>query len=237
VKDWVPNFVRCGLEADHAPLPKSGLLAGEQVDWDYAELSKYGTVTFDPAGGVTGLDGISTLVFKPRTEIVPDFGTVYTRTGQVTASGLSEGGLPVFYNASQSWTVSYHKPRGFKFTMQPITFTNKAPDGTITVLPVNISGRVCGEDPYTVPWTITESIKNIQASYPVTLPELLPVTTAANGDFPHEWKLVDQGNGDLEASVKITPGAPFSGTFTPATASTQARVVEDKSCPDNSDEG
>ena len=71
----------------------------------------------------------------------------------------------------------------------------------------------------------------------MTLPELLPITTAANGDFPHEWKLVDQGNGDLEASVKITPGAPFSGTFTPPTASTQARVVEDKSCPDNSDEG
>jgi hypothetical protein len=237
VKDWVPDFVRCGLEADGAPLPRPGPLTGEQVDWDSADLAQYGSVTFDPAGGVTDKSGISTLLFTPRTEVVPNFGTLYKRTGQVTASGLSAGGLPIFYNVSQDWTVTFHKPRGFQFTMPTITFVNTAPDKTKTVLPVNISGRVCGDDPYTVPWTINESIKGIPAAYKVALPDGIPVTSAPNSDFPHTWTLVDQGNGDLEASVTITPGAPFSGTFDPPSASAKVRVTEDKSCPDNSASG
>lgn len=237
VKYKLPTSVICGLLAGKRfPLP--GPLKNAAVFWRPGDLLEHGSIDFDPADMKTGSDGNSTLVFTPKTENVPGFGTEYKATGQVTATvGGAATATAGLLTASQNWTVEYHKPRGFKFTMPSITFTNTAPEGTKTVLPVSITGRVCGDDPYTVPWAINESIKGIQANYDVTLPEGLPVTTGQIGDFPHEWKLVDQGGGDLEASVKITPGAPFSGTFDPPSASVKARVVEDKSCPDNSDDG
>lgn len=237
IKYKLPKDVLCGMLAGRR-FPSEGPAVGYSIFWRVGDLLQYGSIDFDPADMKTGADGNSTLVFKPKSENVPNFGSEVKATGQVSAtSGGPSTATAGLLTVSQGWTVTYHKPRGFKFTMPAITFTNTAPDGTKTVLPVSITGRVCGDDPYTVPWTINESIKGIPANYDVTLPEGLPITTGQIGDFPHEWRLVDRGNGDLEVSVKITPGAPFSGTFDPPSASTQARVVEDKSCPDNSDSG
>ncbi len=50
----------------------------------------------------------------------------------------------------QPWTVSYHGPRGFKFSGS-YNMTHTAPDGTVTPFSYVFAANVCGDDPYASP--------------------------------------------------------------------------------------
>jgi hypothetical protein len=241
IEDKLPDAVKCGL-LDGSSLPPPGPRKHANVFWRPGDLLKYGTIEFEPADMTTGDTGTSTLVFKPKTEDYPGFGTEYKSTGDALATiGGPSTATVGLLTASQSWTVGYHKPRGFKFQLPTFSFVNKAGKDTATIT-VAVQGRVCGDDPFTKPWDITETVNpgGASADYPLTLFDNQNVTSGAGSSLDHQWTLYDQPPGSLsplKLRLTITPGAPANGTFTPSSQTQEAYVFEDKTCPDNSDEG
>ena len=74
----------------------------------------------------------------------------------------------------------------------------------------------------------------------MTLFDNQTVTSGAGSSLTHDWTLYDQPStavSPLKIRLKITPGAPAQGTFTPPSQTQEAYVFEDKTCPDNSDSG
>ena len=86
IKEKLPDAIRCGLLSGDRDLPPPGPAKNRPIFWNALELLKYGTIAFDPESMATGGDGISTLVFKPKSEDFPGFGTEYKATGDVTAT-------------------------------------------------------------------------------------------------------------------------------------------------------
>jgi hypothetical protein len=242
IKYKLPTAVLCGLLAGRR-FPKPGPLVNAAIFWRAVDLFTYGKVEFDPANMRTGGDGNSTLVFTPKTEDFPGFGTEYKATGDAIATlgGVSTATVPGLLTVSQNWTVGYHKPRGFKFQLPTFSFLNKAGKDTATIT-VAVQGRVCGDDPYSKAWDITETVNpgGGTVAYPQTLFQDTSVTSGAGSSLTHVWTLYDQpatATSPLKLRLQITPGAPAQGTFTPSTETQEAYVFEDKSCPDNSDGG
>jgi hypothetical protein len=91
--------VQCGILAN-LNLPSAGPLAGAQVTWNTGGLDRYGSVSYSPAGGVTGSDGSSTLNFQPKADSSPG-APEHTDSGTSTAS-LASVSIPKL-DASLSW--------------------------------------------------------------------------------------------------------------------------------------
>jgi hypothetical protein len=239
VTETLPNSIRCGILKNGGDFPPKGPLKGMKVTWDTGDLATYGTISYRLGTGLTDSFGIATLVFKPKNEKFPNFGTLVTRDGSVLASTAGFHGFQVVNRVKLGWKVSYHKPRGFKFTLPAITFQNTAPDGEHATIVFNASARVCGDDPFGTPWTITESAtRSPTVNYELTLPDGVPAYIGT--DFVHQWTLTSLPQGSsspLKADLQITAQNPAAGTFVPNPGTSQANVVEDTSCPDNSDGG
>jgi hypothetical protein len=237
----LPTSVLCGLLAGRK-FPRPGALPNAPIFWKAVDLFTYGKVEFEPANMRTGLDGNSTLVFTPKTEDFPGFGTEYKATGDVSATlGGVDTATVGLLTVSQHWTVGYHKPRGFKFELPTFSFLNTAGKDKATIT-VAVKGRVCGDDPFTKPWDITETVNPgaATADYPVNLFDNQNITTGAGSSLDHQWTLYDQPPGSispLKLRLTITPGSPANGTFSPSSDTKEAYVFEDKSCPDNSEGG
>ncbi len=237
----LPADVLCGLLAGKG-YPPEGPLKNRPMFWKIGDLLKYGTIEFDPPDMTSGSTGTSTLIFTPRSEDFPGFGAEYKATGEVSATaGGPQTATAGLLTASQSWTVGYHKPRGFKFQLPTFTFKNTAGKDTITITD-SVQGQVCGDDPFSKPWNITESVSpgGGTVTYPETLFENTSVTSGAGSSLTHDWTLFDQpatAVSPLKLRLQITPGAPAQGSFDPPTETQEAYVFEDKSCPDNSEGG
>jgi hypothetical protein len=242
IKEKLPDAIRCGLLGGDRDLPPPGPAKNRKIFWNALDLLKYGTIQFEPEDMATGGDGISTLVFKPKSEDFPGFGTEYKATGDVSATVGGPATAAVgLLTVSQNWTVGYHKPRGFKFQLPMFSFLNTAGKDKATIT-VAVQGRVCGDDPYGKSWDITETVNpgGATATYPQTLFQDTSVTSGAGSSLTHVWTLSDQPTtavSPLRLRLQITPGAPAQGTFSPTTQTQEAFVFEDKSCPDNSDGG
>jgi hypothetical protein len=145
-------------------LPTEGPVAGVPVNWndlrlgDYDKLRKHGTIVREDP--VTGPDGLAILVFQPKEEKVPGFGERKTDIGVLqptfkilTPFGSLLGNLPELLTPpflTLPWTVEYHKPRGFKFSV-PHEYPPRPPNVGSTVAHV-VEARVCGDEVYGVPW-------------------------------------------------------------------------------------
>lgn len=140
--------------------PKPGPIPGVAVLWEQAEssLEAHGTVTYDPADGKTGPDGIATLVFKPKDEKVPSFGLERDARGVVNGAALYQsafGNVPgslaqylVPKYAGMAWQVTFHKPHGFKFSGLKWRFNSGTGVSTFEV----VHARHCGDDPFGGPF-------------------------------------------------------------------------------------
>jgi hypothetical protein len=130
----VPTTITAGALAG-ATIPPDGPLAGIPVSWvnesengpPGPDLTEFGTTTGN--SGVTDDNGVETMVFTPKDEIVPGFGSVRESRGeqiprlQVSAAfGHLNGKLAVEldkrhnfpdYQVNVIWIVSRHAPRGF----------------------------------------------------------------------------------------------------------------------------
>ena len=158
IKEKLPDAIRCGLLGGDRDLPQPGPAKNRPIFWNAVDLLKYGTIQFEPENMATGGDGISTLVFKPKSEDFPGFGTEYKATGDVSATVGGPATATVgLLTVSQNWTVGFHKPRGFKFQLPAFSFLNTAGKDKLTIT-VNDQGRICGDDPYSKAWDVTESV-------------------------------------------------------------------------------
>jgi hypothetical protein len=143
-------------------------LNGTPVVWNDDSIKPYGTLTPE-----TELNGAyAKLGFAPHSEAVPGVGTLKVAAGSITASPLIAEHLgikdPTFAHALDAayanqtflWKVSYHQPRGFKFSGLTISYHLDHPmvvnnmywssdDVTTT-----FSGHLCGSDPAHGHWQI-----------------------------------------------------------------------------------
>src|SRR5439155_6541639 len=76
-RDFGPTLISCG-ELSGFKFPKKGGIPGVSVLWSpelgTPNLEKYGKVSYEPENQKTGDDGTSTLLFKPKDEVIPGFG-------------------------------------------------------------------------------------------------------------------------------------------------------------------
>jgi len=244
--------------------PEHGAMAGIPVTWGGIDdigldsalnLPSYGTVEYDPADGKTGHDGVARLTFTPKNELIPGFGTV--RTGKKTgvhadvhwASALGNilGIIAGFYvplRVDYRVTVTAHVPRGFKFGPADFRFVQTPKSPPPANIDLAVQGHLCGDNPWTEPWNIEESLTVTApgipsdvtgANYQVSIPQA--GSTSTGSDFVHKWSLpapagpVDSTN-PFRLHLTITPTQSyFNGTVTPGSLTVQAEVTEDTTCP------
>ena len=150
-------LVKCGWILG-VKFPKKGPIPGVKVLWEQGEgnLKKHGELQCGfICTTTTGVDGIATLVFKPKNEILPGIGMVKIESGAITGTALylsAEKNVLGFAaqlispkEDSIRWLVERHKARGYKFKLQT-AFT--IPSGPVRFDDF-ISSQICGEDPLT----------------------------------------------------------------------------------------
>lgn len=157
---WDEDTVACG-ELANLKIPPAGPVPGIPVHWDtavpsfpgYDDLKKHGTIIREDA--MTGSNGVAMLILRPKKELMPTVGTLKLQRGNLlptfdiltpfgnTMAGVSEFLMPRF--VTLGWSVERHQARGYRFNLRRFY-------GNDTVSH-NLDARVCGEDPYAVPWT------------------------------------------------------------------------------------
>jgi hypothetical protein len=253
--DLGKTLIQCLSDAGFS-VPAKGPVEGMPVDWYQSaeDLEKYGTIAYQPSDQKTGKDGIASMVFFPHNEKTPGFGTYYSKTGTVEPRALwgmqaenllgtvSEVITPKL-GSEFNWTVSYHKPRGFKFSHLKWStsgnFGTGYPDGHSTF---DVSGHVCGDDPNAI-WT-TDSVEsdnwpvfgtNYSGTYESVYELNGPIRTRWNegGTTVKTW-IVWGKNPTFYARIQAATN-PGGTWVSPADQTVSAPLVEDTSCPDNSD--
>jgi hypothetical protein len=150
--DLGPALVECGWIAS-IEFPPSGPIAGVTVSWSEAEgeLRAHGTlVCGTPCITPTGADGIATLVFRPRREVIAGRGSCpgggafacTEESGIMSGTALYQskfgnyviGGAAQFLTpkyGSTRWTVEYHRlPRELEILFQTqVTLKDEPGDG------------------------------------------------------------------------------------------------------------
>jgi hypothetical protein len=148
-------FVECGWIAA-VEFPPAGPIAGVTVRWSEAEgeLRPHGTLACGtPCTTVTAADGIATLVFRPRREVVAGRGSCpgggafacseesgiisgtalyQSRFGNLLIGGAAQFLTPKY--SSTRWTVEYHRlPRELEIMFETqVTLEDEPDDGLYT---------------------------------------------------------------------------------------------------------
>jgi hypothetical protein len=243
--DLGDKVVAC-LNSAGFTVPKKGPVENVPIDWHIndEDLDSLGTITYQPANQKTGPDGIASMIFTPNGEAIPGFGEFVSKTGGAEPRalwGMAFENLLGTVNEvitpklgeEYRWTVSLHRPRGFRFSGAVVRWAGE--DVTITQ---TISGHVCGENPYAQPWEMTQQGTTVtpQGSFTGTLdasPTLVP-NKAVNVNMP--WD-------DMTSTVQLVPGrnlqitftVPGPGGYAPASQTVSVAVQEDTTCPANDD--
>jgi hypothetical protein len=223
-------------------------LSGTAVSWDLSSITPYAN-TFDPdpngviAGSYAPAAGTdATVLYYPKNELLPGFGVEKTATGVVTASphladritGLDPklGAMldAEYANQQFPWTVSYHQPRGFKFSVHEQWYFSAAHYSQTT--DDYITAHVCGSTPFDVPWTwqdhdvVTSSVNGTKSydfqdpSVPLEFTRLSVGNTLGNGHV-----------NDLGLGIFVWDGIPFGGYHHADQPTAQGDVVFDTSPP------
>lgn len=251
-----PGQLTCGGLAG-VTFPNPGSVPRANVEWKSfegptlrkpGELERHGTVA---TSVLTDPNGKAEYVLTPKREAVPGFGDEKEKEGtlQVYVDLASVfGNLPdgiqkasrarATFHADHgfAWQVSYHKPRGFKFSgvkMSYQTTEECAPEGGPCILSTTVSGRVCGDDPWAMPWDIHQTFTSnfghaTAADYPLELdkPFAIPEVGFHKG---LEW-VGATGPADYKVKFRYEVNTDWPAT-TPS--SVTVPVEEDTSCPDN----
>jgi hypothetical protein len=257
VVDTSELAVSCGPLAG-MKFPPHGPVKGVKVAWDgisdiglygSLELGNYGTVSYDPADATTGRNGEVSLVFTPKDEKLPGFGTI--RTGMNTgasanvhiqsALGNLLGSIANYFVPLRTDfypTVTAHVPRGFKFGPALLNFTQSTKSGS-TPVDISVKGQLCGEDPYADPFdmdeTLTSSFGPTEVTYQLKLPPGGSNVTTGS-DLVHTWSLPPLAgpypDNPFRLKLTITPNqASFNGSVTPSQLTVTPDVTEDTTCP------
>ena len=154
-------------------MPEAASVAGMDVAWHEDDVSgkpldQHGSLRFDLPGvfanGRTNEDGVSTIDFTPKNEAAPGIGRVVTDSGAEIPRALwgfkfknplgsiTQVVFPLL-GPQISWTVQYHKPRGFRFST-PLAFPPTPSSGLNDTFA--LTAHVCGPDLYASPWEGTE---------------------------------------------------------------------------------
>jgi hypothetical protein len=243
--------------------PPYGPMKGVSVSWagisdigldTSLNLEKYGTVSYEPADQQTGPDGIATLVFTPKNELIPGFGTV--RTGRDTSAwanvhymsalGNILGIISNYYvplRVDFGVTVTAHVPRGFKFGPADLHFVQKPPSPPSADIDLAVQGHLCGDNPWTEAFQIDEGITVTApgiptvangANYQVSIPQ--SGSSSTGKDFVHKWSLPAPAgpypDSPFRLNLTVTPTqSDFNGSVTPSSSTVNPDVTEDKTCP------
>jgi hypothetical protein len=156
-------------------MPEASSVAGMDVAWHEEDtsgkpLDQHGNLRFDLPGvfanGRTDENGISAIDFTPKDEAAPGIGRVITDRGAEVPRALwgfkfknplgsiTQVLFPLL-GPQISWTVQYHKPRGFMFKT-PLAFPPTPSAGLNDTYA--IYAHVCGQDLYASPWEGTENL-------------------------------------------------------------------------------
>ena len=134
-------------------------------------------------------------------------------------------------DAEVSWAVSRHAPRGFKFDHAQF---HESDSHFVNNVLWDISGRVCGDDPYAVDWSISEDATNTVEGHE------FPANTVFQQRIGRGGGRQDVGSGgDIRfellpgppAQMKITLGV-WTGWQATAATTVLVPVTEDLSCPE-----
>ena len=118
--DYGEFIVKCGGLIG-MKFPKKGPIPDIPIIWVNLEssLEKHGTIAYVPANKKTGPDGIATLVFTPKDEVIPGFGQLNDVQGQVnglatyqSAFGNAPGSIAQFITPKWGvfhWFVEFHE--------------------------------------------------------------------------------------------------------------------------------
>jgi hypothetical protein len=267
------NAPMCGSLAD-LHLPPPGPLRDVLVTMDTGGLEKYGTVEYSPSDRHTTMNGVVQMTFTPQDEAAPDVGQVVTSSDVLSVSTsfhaydvdqfgqyLDRAGadpIPIH------WSVSRHAPHGFKFDVTVRDWHDEDTSGESGECTVGsdphdcgapdwyqdseLSGSVCGEDPYTAAWNVhlhlvdddtsdgPGGLATVDYSFQVALPRgqttpspIIADTAGTAGIF---GLTLMPGSGSQPLQLRLDDRW---GTLDPTLNVTQPTVavpvVEDTSCP------
>ncbi|MGH2448687.1 MAG: hypothetical protein ACRDFS_08825 [Chloroflexota bacterium] len=216
-----------------APTGNSGL----DINWNHADLDKYGAVV--PAL-VTDDSGQAVMSFQPKDEAFPGFGSLVTRDVTVTATPgfdfkitdpVLRGELSaMFATQPLSFTahVSFHQARGFMFSGAKVHYWVDIL-GARSDTYRTYSGHVCGSDPYATPWAMHADQTTINSGGTFNDPQDFPVDfkTEINNPGVGDWfQIIPGANPQMVVSWGAV--APIQ----PPTATQTVPITEDTSCPD-----
>jgi hypothetical protein len=250
--DYGDTLVKCGNLVG-MKLPAKGPVPDVWVNWEQAQGDLHTQGTLDcrafasyVCASKTAADGIARLVFTPKKEILPGVGTKREETGVVNGIALyqsaSDGGVTglvaqlLFPKLGGSrWFVESHRARGFKFDVPVDVCYLEC--GWGNDLHLRWSARVCGPDPFGVPWEgHVYALSTAYANDPLdadrtwtfsperaTRDDYWPYGPFAGGEPQGYFEI-----GILPGSVKITTNvfAPY-----PTTQTVEGVLEEDSSCP------
>jgi hypothetical protein len=242
--------IRCGW-LKGTRFPKPGPVPNVSMNWKpgpIQSLEQHGTVSYEPANTKTGRNGVATLIFKPKDEIVPGFGSVKNEEVVVFAKPTllrSIGHLPNSIDAGSpaeltgdAIKVSWHAPRGFH-VKGPYTFETSE-DSEIAEDPADASVHellttvdadlhICGDDPYfhataasmwtgTVTVSVLDRSEGMSSAAPPTALQL-PIRKGVN-----QFGLY---------TIEFIPGPPAHLHVHPLNGpgDTDLPITEDKTCP------
>jgi hypothetical protein len=241
-----------------------------------AVLGGHGSAWADLASDENGL---LTLEFTPKDEKVPGFGRERTADGSVgfrfaiplevpERVRLELEGSQLF---SHNWpiTIGYHKPRGFKFERLNVATEFIFPPGWWYPTPAcplprrrgypscsygredsELSGRVCGDDPFAKPWEFRRKfVQRFVFIYDdgtvegdTTTAGEIPFTRSTREQLPWPFSPgVGEYMGQFDIAGKdgawkamIDASAPeFEPNVHPRSLTLSAPLEEDTSCPEN----
>jgi hypothetical protein len=241
----------CGVMAA-AQFPRPGPIPNVRMNWNTGGLDKYGEVRYEPASGFSGSDGMATLIFTPKNEVIPGFGSEIDRPGVLLATPDFSTASPGTFNLAgvpltMPWEVSFHKPRGFKFSNTNVHWHGANSGGTWDIN-FALSGSVCGDTPYAqwlfdLVFSIVVTGNGFGTEHFAPVPGKVPVTLSPDSsvlliDGVPEWPVQIDFVPSTSPAVRFTVGefAPGSGSL-PTPPVVMAPVEEDLSCPDNSTSG
>jgi hypothetical protein len=240
--DYGDTAVNCGTMAGFT-LPKPGPISGVPILWEQAvnDISPYGSLSYDPQDHKTGSDGIASLVFTPRDEAYPGFGTEKDARGTINGMALYQSALgniagsAVQYltpkYAGMAWEVTYHQPRGFTFSNAQGGWHGSGSSEQFTV-----NGRICGSSPYGA-WSLNGQVVAQGAanfSTPVALTVTIPQSGSApmgSAGYPATMQFVAQPSPHM--IITLSTEAKFGASLVPDQSSITVPVQEDLTCPQN----
>ena len=231
-----------------ANLCRLDTLSQTNVSWDLSSIKPYAnTFDPDPSGFIVGsyapvAGNEASVLYYPKNELLPGLGVEKTATGVVTASPhLAEriGGLDPklgamldaeYANQQFPWKVTYHQPRGFKFSVHE-QWHFSAPHFSQTTDDY-ITAHVCGSNPFDVPWTWKDH--DVVAN---NISETM-MYDFSDPTVPLEFTRISVGNtlgnghvNDLGFGIFVWSGIPFGGQRHPGESTAQGDVIFDASPP------